>query len=460
MHLPARRVANITPSVLPRRRDSLGNPDAAWDLLDDLHKIPGVLGSAISTRTGRIVLVDASSEHEQPMIETLAQHLAGKTREVTNQLELGPLRTQTIQGIKYTIATAPIGPGMLTTVARSSVSVAQLRVRISEIQDELGRVELNFVLKDADNGTEPDRKSGKSDTVTTRTRPEPSAPDTKRAAIPMSIDSSRNITDLDTHTPVDVTLDGIQTAEVVDERGVTMCVIPGGKFLMGSEDSDDERPLHEVVVDPFLIDKYPVTNLAYAEFLADRPAWAPHANSMLLGEDYLDHWPNGRFPAALAQHPVVWVSWWQALKGYCAWREGRLPTEAEWEFAGRGADGRIYPWGDIWRTHRCNHYRFGSQWTSSVEQYPSGISPFGVMDLSGNTWEWCADWYSTDFYTTSNRMNPTGPSYGRTRVIRGGSRFNHALYVKLTRRLFYPPHRSDTSIGFRCVKPWPPKSLV
>jgi len=436
MHLPPQKGQESPPSVLPRRREALEEPGAAWDLLDAFHHLPGVRGSAVATRMGRVVLSDVAIAADRPFLEEVARYMAHDLRDVVGRLGMGPLRQAAIQAKQSTIAAAPIGPGMLVSVADSDVPLAQIRHSISCIQDELGRVELSI----------GSRGNGRPDLGPMRRgAPVLDAP-------PVVVSSAP--------PPEAVAIDEMQPTEIVDERGVVMVFIPGGRFRMGSEESDDERPVHEAVLRPFLIDKYPVTNEAYAAFLEEATVWRPSAANLLLDEDYLAHWGGGRPPDVLSQHPVVWVSWWQAAKGYCAWRGGRLPTEAEWEFAGRGTDGRVYPWGNTWRNLRCNHYRLGAHWTSPVGEFPEGRSPFGVMDLSGNVWEWCADWYASDWYRRSPRENPVGPAYGRGRVIRGGSRFNHAGYVKLTKRLFFPPHHSDVSIGFRCVKPWPPQPLA
>ena len=465
MQLPRAKETKTTSSILPKRREALDDPAAAWDLLDELHLLPGMYGSAVSSRSGKIVLSDASDELRQPTIEGLAKVLARDFREVVTQLNMGPLRLGTIQAQRTTLSAAPIGPGMLVSVGDASrISLAELRHRLSQIQDELGRVEVTDTLSMRNR---PQRRSSSSAAA-------PAAPRTASAADPPEFVSPSStqgftivnedevdVTVSDAEAPSEVALDEMQSAEVVDERGVVMVFIPGGTFLMGSADNADEQPVHEVTISPFLIDKYPITNESYAAFLEEASLWRPGArNSLLLDEDYLAAWEDGHMPLSLAQHPVVWVTWWQALKGYCSWRDGRLPTEAEWEFAGRGTDSRVFPWGNRWRSRRCNHYRMGAHWTSPVGEFPEGRSPFGVMDMSGNVWEWCMDWYAPDSYANGPRENPTGPRYGRARSIRGGSRFNHANFVKLTKRLYFPPHRSDLSIGFRVVKPWPPKFLM
>ena len=461
MQLPRAKEEKTTSSILPRRREAVDNPAAAWDLLDDLHRLPGIYGSAISTRSGKVSLSDTSDETKQPLIENLARALARDFREVVAQLNMGPMRLATIQSEGTTLSAAPVGPGMLVSVGDAEkISLAELRHRLANIQDELGRVEVTETLstKNQPSRQQASRQSSSDSDLSTGYE-QPVSP--AENGIVITTDEEIDVDISDAEAPSDVALDEMQSAEVVDERGVVMVFIPGGTFLMGGSDNADEQPVHEVTISPFLIDKYPITNESYAAFLEESPLWRPGArNTLLLDEDYLATWENGIMPSSLAQHPVVWVSWWQALKGYCAWRDGRLPTEAEWEFAGRGTDNRVFPWGNRWRTRRCNHYRMGAHWTSPVGEFPEGRSPFGVMDMSGNVWEWCMDWYAPDAYTNSPKENPTGPTYGRTRSIRGGSRFNHANFVKLTKRLYYPPHRSDLSIGFRVVKPWPPKFLL
>ncbi len=426
MHLPRPKPDDALHPILPRRRKALEDPTVAWDLLDELHRLPGARGSAVATRMGRIVLSDVADEADRSSLESIARSLARAFREEVGQLGMGPLRMTAIQTGKSTVTCAPIGPGMLVTLCDRDVPLAHLRPQIVRVQDELGRVELA--------GYRTSGKQGAYDLP------------------PIAVSDAR--------PPRTVALDEVHPTEIVDECGVVMVFIPSGTFRMGSTESPDEQPVHEVTVSSFLIDKYPVTNEAYEAFLEGSPLWKPGSkNRLLLDEDYLAHWPNGCVPQAIAQHPVVWVSWWQVVKGYCAWRLARLPREAEWEFAGRGTDGRVYPWGTHWRPRRCNSYRLGAHWTSPVGEFTEGRSPFGVMDMSGNVWEWCADWYAPDWYRVSPRENPIGAPYGRARVLRGGSRFNHANYVKLTKRLYFPPHRSDLSIGFRCVKPWPPTPL-
>jgi formylglycine-generating enzyme required for sulfatase activity len=186
--------------------------------------------------------------------------------------------------------------------------------------------------------------------------------------------------------------------------GAEVVFIPAGVFLMGSKDGNgkaDEQPQHTVYLDSYYIYKYDVTVAEYRTFcqatgraMPDAPSWG---------------W--------LENHPMVDVSWNDA-KAYADWAGAALPSEAQWEKAARGTDGRLYPWGNDWDAAKCNT---GSKQTSSVGSFPAGASPYGCLDMAGNVWQWCADWYGEDYYKNSPTNNPTGPATGEVRVLRGGS---------------------------------------
>jgi len=245
-------------------------------------------------------------------------------------------------------------------------------------------------------------------------------------------------------TPVAATLGGAAGAD----DGAETVLIPAGEFWMGTDDQDDdEKPRHHVNLDAFAIDRYEVTNERYRRFV-----------------DASGH-PPPRFgapvdPAILggASQPVVGVSWLDA-EAYCRWAGKRLPTEAEWEKAARGEDGRVYPWGDLWDSSRANSKESGLGRSVPVGSYPTGVSPYGVHDMAGNVWEWVADWYAEDYYQRSPRRNPTGPESGRWKVLRGGSWGYLPSLLRTSKRLSITPELRNTVVGFRCARRVPQNHL-
>ena len=260
--------------------------------------------------------------------------------------------------------------------------------------------------------------------------------------------------------------------EVKDERGVSrtargeafvtvaskeMVLIPAGEFLMGSPEgigNDDEHPQHKVYLDDFLIGKYEVTNDQYVEFL----------NAIGRNDDEDGHafvnmeiaairFRNETYKALekLRDHPVVAVSWYGAT-AYAKWEGGRLPTEAEWEKAARGTDALKWPCGDLWIAANCNTWEAGPHSTTPVGSYPKGISPYGVHDLTGNVYEWLADWYQADYYKVSPPANPKGPESGAFRVLRGGSWAELNNLCRPSVRFGDPPGGGDSDFGFRIAK--------
>jgi formylglycine-generating enzyme required for sulfatase activity len=241
--------------------------------------------------------------------------------------------------------------------------------------------------------------------------------------------------------------------EIMDAKGVPMCLVPAGQFTMGSENGDDdERPVHTVYLDAFYMDKYEVTNARYAACVADGACTPPHEMSSFTRSSY---YGNPQY----ADYPVINVDWYQA-QAYCAWRGARLPTEAEWEKAARGTDGRTYPWGNNAPT--CSLANFdparGNSCvgdTSAVGSYPAGASPYGIYDLAGNVWEWVADWYDENYYAVSPSRNPTGPSSGSYRALRGGSWNSSEDFVRASYRNGNVPDSWYNNIGFRCTRSLP-----
>jgi formylglycine-generating enzyme required for sulfatase activity len=223
-----------------------------------------------------------------------------------------------------------------------------------------------------------------------------------------------------------------------------MVLVPGGEFTMGSPAGDaDEQPAHRVLVDSFFMDKYEVTVRQYGVFLQEA------------GGDRPSEWKTMN-KTANQNRPVMGVDWADAVR-YCKWAGKRLPTEAEWEKAARGTDGRLYPWGNDPPTSlHANFGKTGSNDHGSlapVGTLEHGKSPYGIYDMAGNVWEWVSDWYDDAYYKNSPPQNPVGPSMGGFKVIRGGSWASGPRNLRSADRYWDPPSfRSLYFPGFRCAK--------
>ena len=251
-----------------------------------------------------------------------------------------------------------------------------------------------------------------------------------RTATPVFTPMSPMPTPLPTMAPI-----AVQTM-VWEKDDAVMVYVPAGEFTMGSDKGDsDERPVHTVYLDAFYIDRTEVTNARYRACVKAEACDAPSNTTYYDNADY-------------AQHPVVYVSWNDA-DAYCRWAGKRLPTEAEWEKAARGTDGRTYPWGE---GIDCDHAQYDgcAGKTVSVESNPKGASPYGALDMVGNVWEWLADWYNSDYYDQSPRSNPRGPNSGEYRVLRGGSWNFQPNDVRGAERGMRHPDEPSPVAGFRC----------
>ena len=277
--------------------------------------------------------------------------------------------------------------------------------------------------------------------------------------------------------------------------------LDGGPFLMGTDytkgfPADGEGPVREVVIDPFYIDASPVTNAQFREFVertafrteAERFGWSFVFKGHIPGERYEElvddtvlgvgwwckvrnaGWQHPEGPdssiTTREDHPVVHVSWNDALE-YCKWAGKRLPTEAEWEYAARGGlEQKLYPWGDELTPngkHLCNIWQgdFPTQdlgedgYTGPCPPHAFPPNAYGLYTMTGNVWEWCADWFHSSHHVTATRANPVGPPEGTSRVMKGGSYLCHESYCnryRVAARTSNTPDSSTTNLSFRCAR--------
>ena len=269
-----------------------------------------------------------------------------------------------------------------------------------------------------------------------------------------------------TDTPVPPTLTStprLSNGQIYSPQdGMILVPVPAGEFKMGSFDwNENEYPIQTVYLDAYYIDRTEVTNAMFSKFVA-ATGYKTDAEKAGSSYGYINKkWTNltgaswqapfgaGSSWQGRENHPVIYMSWNDAA-AYCAWAGRRLPSEAEWEKAARGTDGRIFPWGSqLPNTTRAN-YNKNIFDTTEVGKYPAGASPYGALDMSGNVWEWVADWYGK--YSGEKQRNPAGPASGEYRVLRGGSWFLGADLLHTTQRGISEPAQHNVYDGFRCAQ--------
>ena len=241
-----------------------------------------------------------------------------------------------------------------------------------------------------------------------------------------------------------------------------MVAIPAGSFLMGSTRQVDrnaypaEFPQRRIYLDAYEIDKYEVSALQFLRFVL--------ATDRLPLIDW--RYDGGNFQESMMHHPVMHVTWYDA-EAYCKWAGKRLPTEAEWEKAARGEDGRVYPWGN--QPAGLSRSNFGRTGLSgpvrdrperlmlyppviSVDKYENAVSPYGVFQMAGNVSEWVADWYNAKYYSSGPDRNPPGPSQGTQKAFRGGGWVDSTPAVRAAQRNGADPNMKMNWLGFRCAR--------
>ncbi|MFQ5559145.1 MAG: formylglycine-generating enzyme family protein [Nitrospinota bacterium] len=241
---------------------------------------------------------------------------------------------------------------------------------------------------------------------------------------------------------------GTAIRPVSDKKGSAkapegMVIVPSGEFIMGVDGWwPKSGPQHKRTLPDFFIDIFEVTNIDFQKFVQAK------------GHHQPDHWKvnNGKIPSGKEKHPVTYVNWFDA-DAYCKWRGKRLPTEAEWEKAARGVDGRVFPWGNEFEKNRANTPQYGAKDTMPVGSFKGGMSPYGVDDMAGNVFEWTQDWYKP--YPGNTHPDPNEGE--RYRVIRGGSWYDCTYYkcgisAPSFNRIFFNPFTRNNNFGFRCAK--------
>ncbi|MCC2641543.1 MAG: uncharacterized protein K0S45_1956 [Nitrospira sp.] len=257
--------------------------------------------------------------------------------------------------------------------------------------------------------------------------------------------------DLPKPPPLWSPLDEAERLALIDVPGGMVKVSAGG-FLMGSDPRIDraagpqEQPQRQVYVDAFRIDRFEVSNVEYLRHvLATGAAWPRY-------------WRERPFSEKIAKHPVIAVSWREA-DAYCRWRGARLPSEAEWEKAARGEDGRMFPWGNEpagWIKSNIAHQgsKRGAKYPplANVDRYDQGVSPYGVYQLAGNVSEWVSDWFDPEYYRGEDNHNPRGPATGQDKVFRGGSWNEDPEVARSAGRNAGGLDHWSYLIGFRCAQ--------
>jgi len=305
-------------------------------------------------------------------------------------------------------------------------SLAQEIVRTTVLIETVRNTDIPATPPDPVQASGASPKSDSPSIVSPRLQPNPPR---ERFSITQDLKAIARVND-QLRIAQDVELKQLSQRGILQPEG--MVVIPAGEFWMGTEDGlPDARPLHRVHLSSYWFDKYEVTNAHYRECIEGGGCTPP--KDRLTFED-----------PQRAQHPVTNITWNQA-RSLCQWQGKRLPTEAEWEKAARGTDGRRYPWGND------GEFMASLNGTESVGRQAAMASPYGVFDLIGSVSEWVKDWYAEDFYRTSPARDPQGPLRGSFRVLRGGEWNDNALNFQASHRGWDDVTYWGPTLGVRCA---------
>jgi len=349
-----------------------------------------------------------------------------------------------------------------------------INVVSSQIPSELQTTNVTILSTESPTPTKTQQPT-KTPSSTVTTSP------TKKPSTSITTSPTKTISPTEAPSPI-VTVSPTESLVVVTgstltrvKDGMVMVNVPEGVFTMGNDNGAfNEQPQHMVYLEDYWIDQTEVPNAMFTLFVEAigyrtngekrGSAWVFDGASWndVAGAD----WQHPQGPTTnlngLENHPVVNVSWKDA-KAYCEWVGAHLPSEAEWEKAARGTDGRTYPWGEQepggnllnfgdmnLYPNQPNNNNDGYIFTAPIGSYPLGASPYGVLDLLGNVWEWVNDWYQETYYTDAPTDNPTGPSFGEGRVLRGGSWNHDAQEMRSSFRMGNNPYDAIDNFGFRC----------
>jgi len=318
-----------------------------------------------------------------------------------------------------------------------------------------GSILLPLLRENATSTPAPESTEATEDLLTIKPT---SSPTVLSTSLPTSTTSPVFTETVIVQTPIEANVDMVN-----DRDNATIALIPAGEFTMGSDSGNDpyfwgaESPSHIVNLDSYYIYKTEVTNGMYEVCVQQKACPKPEANNSRSIQSYYGN-------TSYENYPVIMVSWVHAVS-YCQWAGGRLPTEAEWEKAARGVDGRLFPWGNdpvngslvnycdrnCPNSARDSAVNDGYLDTAPVGSFSVGASPYGALDMAGNVWEWVNDYFAPEYYKNSPVDSPLGPASGTRRGIRGGSWFNTLDGVRTVARASLKPDSTLDTVGFRCV---------